>query len=255
MDDYQLEQFERINEDMRNEGIPDDVLEQSRLLNSLSLARDLAQWRYELANSLPEGKTWDAVLDFGGYSQDMKTFGIQGLRFLDDKVYVKMYDGKVVEPSGMSLSELVKIKTAVDVERHFHEVTMQNQAYKDSIIRVFEHAYPLASRTKEVITGKFAKDFSGETKWSRALDFDVPGMPYFKGIRYMNFVNCTNIYALFKDGESKSLALLSKSELGSINNGFKTYLQVLKKRKMAKKTYNRYIVSASKTRKAGKDRK
>ena len=132
MDDYQLEQFERINEDMRNEGIPDDVLEQSRLLNSLSLARDLAQWRYELANSLPEGKTWDAVLDFGGYSQDMKTFGIQGLRFLDDKVYVKMYDGKVVEPSGMSLSELVKIKTAVDVERHFHEVTMQNQAYKDS---------------------------------------------------------------------------------------------------------------------------
>lgn len=36
MDDYQLEQFERINEDMRNEGIPDDVLEQSRLLASFS---------------------------------------------------------------------------------------------------------------------------------------------------------------------------------------------------------------------------
>lgn len=255
MDDYQLEQFERINEDMRNEGIPDDVLEQSRLLNSLSTARDLARWRYEFADSLPEGKTWDAVLDLWENSVDMNILGIQGLRFLDDKVYVKMYDGKVIEPSGMSLNELVKIKEAIDVERHLHEVRMQNLAYKDSIIRVFEHAYPLASRTKEVITGEFAKDFSGETKWSRALDFDVPGMPYFKGIRYKNFVACTNIYALFMDGESKPLVLLSKSELGSINNGFKTYLQVLKKRKTAKKTYNRYIVSASKTRKAGKNRK
>lgn len=228
---------------------------EQELIETISRARDLAQWRYELASSHPEGRTWDAVLDFGEYSQDMKTLGIQGLRFLDDKVYVKMYDGKVVEPSSMSLSELDKIKTAVDVERHFHEVTMQIQAYKDSIIRVFEHAYRLASRTSEVITGEFAKDFITETKWSRALDFDVPGMPYFKGIRYKNFVDCTNIYALFKDGESKSLVLLSKSELGSINNGFKTYLQVLKKRKTAKKTYNRYIVSASKTRKAGKNRK
>lgn len=92
-------------------------------------------------------------------------------------------------------------------------------ALRDSLITSFYQAYPLSRPSSEVITGEMAKDFAGEMKWSRALDFPVRGMPSFKGLRYIDFKDCTNVYALMKDGASSSVYDLTTRHLQAVGKG------------------------------------
>lgn len=103
-------------------------------------------------------------------------------------------------------------------------------AYADKIYSV----YGEASQTGEVIGGAFAKDFAGEVKWSRALDFEVAGMPQFKGIRYIDYKDCTNIHVLFKDGESKSFLDLSTEEMERVVKSLERKLETSGKKVASK---------------------
>ncbi len=93
--------------------------------------------------------------------------------------------------------------------------------YFDKILSAYGEALP----TDEVIGEDYR---TGEEKWSRALDFEVAGMPQFKGIRYINFASIkypTNIYVLFKDGEPKSFFDLSMEEMEKVMKGLERKLE------------------------------
>lgn len=90
-------------------------------------------------------------------------------------------------------------------------------------------AYGFAASTDEVIGGRFAQDFAGPAFWTRKLDFTVKGMPEFRGLRYIDFKDCTNTYALFKDGESCSIYSLPEDKVKKIAAGLK---EGLRKRKV-----------------------
>lgn len=98
-------------------------------------------------------------------------------------------------------------------------------AYRDGVISVLQEAYRVARPTNEVVRGNYAGDFSGEVTWSRALDFSVPGMPDAKGLRYIDFKDCTLIRLLMKDGNSKPVYELTKSELGMVRDGLQKALK------------------------------
>ena len=90
----------------------------------------------------------------------------------------------------------------------------------------------LADKTREVIRGEFAKDFAGEAHWSRALDFEVPGVEDFKGLRYIDFKDCTNVHALYKNGESKAVDSLSTYDLMHIHDGLRAVSRRLIKKSL-----------------------
>lgn len=76
--------------------------------------------------------------------------------------------------------------------------------------------YSFANPTREVIGGESAKDFAGTAHWSRALDFELPAIPDFKGLRFIDFKDCTNVHVLRKDGESIPVDELSKESLRAV---------------------------------------
>lgn len=243
MDDYQLEQFERINEDMRNEGISDDVLEQSRLLKSLSTARGLVPlcWKEMpemLSQSLPEWRTREVVyLD----DAELSRLGIKGLKFVDSDIYVLKNDGKQVKAEQLQLEKLSTLVTAVENAK---SRSRENDVSSEHIMALYSHlhnGYRFASPTTEIIGGNLAKDFEGVARfWSRALDFTVSGIPEFKGIRYIDLKDRRDLYLLFNNGDSKSLEDMSKVELALIKISFDSHLKVLKKRKNAVMDYKRF---------------
>ena len=77
-----------------------------------------------------------------------------------------------------------------------------SRSERDRCFDAIHRAYGQASPTREVIGGNYAEDFAGEARWSRALDFPVPGFSEFKGLRYIDFKDCTNVHVLLKDGNS-----------------------------------------------------
>ena len=99
------------------------------------------------------------------------------------------------------------------------------KAYRNRVFSVLYVAYEVARPTNEVVRGNYAKEFYGEVKWSRALDFSVPGMPEVKGLRYKDFPDCTDIRLLMKDGNSKSVGDLTKIELGLVRDGLQKALK------------------------------
>lgn len=98
------------------------------------------------------------------------------------------------------------------VRKHFED-TFDKAPYFDSIHR----AYDKASPTREVIGGNYADDFAGVVRWSRALDFTVPGYPEFRGLRYIDFKDCTIVRVLFKDGNSIPMEDLDQKMLVDVN--------------------------------------
>ena len=99
------------------------------------------------------------------------------------------------------------------------------EAYRDGVISVLQEAYKAARPTNEVVRGNYAAEFEGEVSWSRALDFSVPGMPEVKGLRYIDSKDCTVIRLLMKDGNSKPVTELTKSELGMVRDGLQKALK------------------------------
>lgn len=87
---------------------------------------------------------------------------------------------------------------------------------ENDVFDVLHRAYSLSKKSDEVIGGRFADDFAGETTWSRALDLDVPGHPDIQGLRYMDFKDCTNVHILYKDGESCFMETASPEELEAL---------------------------------------
>ena len=96
----------------------------------------------------------------------------------------------------------------------------------------FYLSYSLADKTREVIGGELAKDFAGEAHWSRALDFEAPGVEDFKGLRYIDFKDYTNVHALYKNGESKVVDSLSTYDLMHIFEGLRAVSRRLIKKSM-----------------------
>lgn len=136
-----------------------------------------------------------------------------------------------------------KVRESVSAEKLNPKDTLQSAKndhtpaqYKEGLIAVFDQGYKLAKPTREVIRGEYAKDFVGEVTWSRALDFKVPEMPDFRGIRYIDFVDCTNLHVLYKNGESKPIGEMSELELRSMKSGFERYLKNQKRGVMHKKS-------------------
>lgn len=103
---------------------------------------------------------------------------------------------------------------------------------RELALSFFQMAYSFADKTREVIGGEFAKDFAGEAHWSRALDFEAPGVEDFKGLRYIDFKDCTNIHALYKNGESKVVDSLSTYDLMHIHDGLRAVSRRLFKKSM-----------------------
>lgn len=101
----------------------------------------------------------------------------------------------------------------------------ESQAYREGVISVLQEAYKAARPTNEVVRGNYARVFSREETWSRALDFPIPGMPDAKGLRYLNFKDYTVVRLLMKDGNSKPVVDLTKTELGMVRNGLQKALK------------------------------
>ena len=140
----------------------------------------------------------------------------------------KEYDLKV----GRQFEECVKDFPSYNITFSSRE---EMRANRDGIIDVLYGAYPVASRTSEVIKGKFAEDFAGTARWTRAIDFDVRGMDEFKGLRFIDFKDCTNIYVLFKDGESKTPWDLTTVQLKAVRDGLMDHVQKLKEKNKRQK--------------------
>lgn len=105
------------------------------------------------------------------------------------------------------------------------ETMFELKAYKEGVISVLQEAYKAARPTNEVVRGNYAREFSGEVTWSRALDFPIPGMPDARGLRYIDFTDCTDVRLLMKDGNSKPVVDLTKTELGMVRNGLQKALK------------------------------
>lgn len=89
----------------------------------------------------------------------------------------------------------------------------------EKAVDAFYHVYSYASAVKEPITGMFASEFAGPATWSRILDFDVPGLPDFQGLRYIDFKDCTNVYFKMKDGEAYPVGAFPLSDIQAVNEG------------------------------------
>lgn len=146
----------------------------------------------------------------------------------------------------MIVDELLKVPS-LELDRIEHklmEVSARDDSlnYLDKILPDLYAVYTKAKPCNEVITGEFAKDFIGSAKWSRGIDFpgggyskkEIPGAdgldyPEVKGIRYIDFKDCTNIHVLYKNGESRSIFDLDKHELKAFKKGLDTFLNGRKK--------------------------
>lgn len=105
------------------------------------------------------------------------------------------------------------------------------EAYREGVISVLQEAYKAARPTNEVVRGNYAGEFARQVTWSRALDFSVSGMPEVKGLRYIEFADSTLTLTrlLMKDGNSKPLNELTKSELSLVRDGLQKHLDAAKK--------------------------
>lgn len=99
----------------------------------------------------------------------------------------------------------------------------------DAEMDAIRSAYGVAKRTNEIIGGNYAEEFAGKATWSRALDFSISSWPEFKGLRYIDFEDCTNIHVLKKDGNSVPMESLSLLELRSVTKALQAKLFFIKK--------------------------
>lgn len=117
-----------------------------------------------------------------------------------------------------TLLELPSMSDRLGVVRHadaFLEERFRELAACRPLHAEIHRAYDDASPTDEVVTGRYAEDFAGTVTWSRALDFARGSCEsVYSGLRYMDFKDCTNVYALrASDGEAVSLDRMKSAEL------------------------------------------
>lgn len=163
----------------------------------------------DFADLLEEGKISHLELDFCLLEDVSKKF---------PEVYKKVRD---------SVLDVKAMDATLDWPVVEKPVDSESQAYRDGVISVLQEAYKAARPTNEVVRGNYAREFSGEVTWSRALDFSVAGMPEVKGLRYIDFADGTLTLTrlLMKDGNSKPVNELTKTELGLVRDGLQKALK------------------------------
>ena len=93
----------------------------------------------------------------------------------------------------------------------------QVAALKEKFFDAIHYAYNFAEPSSEVIRGKYSREFSGQAHWSRSLDLKSdPRWPEMKGLRYVDFTDCTLARVILRDGESVSVEDLSCQQLGIV---------------------------------------
>lgn len=91
-----------------------------------------------------------------------------------------------------------------------------------------QKAYVHASVTSEPVTGRYANDFAGPVTWSRALDFGKEEAEKcgFSGLRYMDFVDCTNVFAMrYSDGEAVNVYTLGSDDVRKLARGMRSAIR------------------------------
>ena len=164
----------------------------------------------DFADLLEEGKISHSELDYCLLEDVSKKF---------PEVYKKVRD---------SVPDVKALDATLDRPVVEKPLNGESQAYREGVISVLQEAYKAARPTNEVVRGNYAREFVGEVTWSRAMDFSVPGMPEVKGLRYIDFPDCTLIRLLMKDGNSKSVNDLTKTELGLVRDGLQKALKTRK---------------------------
>ena len=118
---------------------------------------------------------------------------------------------------------------------------------ENDVFDVLHRAYSLSKKSDEVIGGRFADDFAGETTWSRALALDVPGHPDIQGLRYMDFKDCTNHYVLNGRNEARPLFGLGDADLEALlgfMDGFADGRKAQMRRQAAAARYAGFVKAA-----------
>ena len=102
----------------------------------------------------------------------------------------------------------------------------------------FIHAlYPLSRDTGEPVTGRYANEFAGPVKWSRGIDIEFEGYPRFRGVRFMDFKDCTNSYLLDRDGEAVPFESLPYEDFVRITDQAKAYAERFGDRRTEESAY------------------
>ena len=73
----------------------------------------------------------------------------------------------------------------------------------DNEFITIQKAYSIAEKTDRLVSGEFAKDFSGPVVWSRELPMMIPNHPEILGVAFMDYKDCTNVHVLTDDGECR----------------------------------------------------
>lgn len=97
---------------------------------------------------------------------------------------------------------------------------------RDFYFDIIQSGYRYAEKSNELVRGEFAKDFAGPVHWSRILELPFVEWNGLRGVSYIDFVDCTNAYALKRDGESVSVHQLSLQELKVIASEMKHHLNL-----------------------------
>lgn len=71
----------------------------------------------------------------------------------------------------------------------------------DDCLDILHRSYGVGNSTNEVVSAPYAKSFASPVSWSRGFDIDVPGYSEIRGMRFMDFKDCTNYFILLKSGE------------------------------------------------------
>lgn len=83
----------------------------------------------------------------------------------------------------------------------------------DNEFRTIQKTYALAEKTDRLVSGEFAKDFSGPVVWSRELPMMIPDHPEILGVAFMDYKDCTNVHVLTDDGECRLMEEQSKDTI------------------------------------------
>ena len=71
----------------------------------------------------------------------------------------------------------------------------------EDYIDILHKSYGVSTPLNESVIGSYSKDFAGPVTWSRGFDVSVPGYPEVRGMRFMDFKDCTNYFVILNNGD------------------------------------------------------
>lgn len=137
------------------------------------------------------------------------------------------------------LSSLSEGERKLFVAAARRDVEAQFARREDTLRRTgFIHElYPLSKDTGEAVTGRYAREFAGPVKWSRGIDIEFEGYPWFRGVRFMDFKDSTNAYLLDRRGEAVPFESLPYEDFVRITDQAKAYAERFGDRRTEESAY------------------